>query len=329
MHEPFFKKSRQTWYVHHNGKQVRLAKDKAQAMIEWARLLSGQQPAPQPKPEPEHITLQGLVDLYLAWCKRYRKPASVDAYTRNLKRWTPHHGKLHARNIKPHHLSEIIEKEFAKCSATTHWMFAKVAMAMFNWAKTQGHLDENPIKGFERAKCGKRTHWIKQEDFDKLVGATDDHLLKELLIALWDTGARPHEIMRAEKAHLDRNDRCLRYRFGKGDAPRVIYLSARVFETACRLADQYPTGPLWRNTLGVAWTPNLVSARLRVLTERTDIKASCYTLRHSFATRGVLNGIDLITLQQLMGHKSLTMLSEIYAHIGGQSDHLHSALSRM
>ena len=40
-----------------------------------------------------------------------------------------------------------------------------------------------------------------------------------------------------------------------------------------------------------------------------------HTLRHTFATRGLENGIPPKVMQELLGHTSITMTMDIYSHV--------------
>ena len=51
-----------------------------------------------------------------------------------------------------------------------------------------------------------------------------------------------------------------------------------------------------------------------------------HDLRHTFASRLVMSGVDLLTVSRLMGHKT-TAMTQRYAHLA--PDHLHAAVKSM
>jgi integrase len=51
-----------------------------------------------------------------------------------------------------------------------------------------------------------------------------------------------------------------------------------------------------------------------------------YELRHAFGTYGIVRGVDIATLAELMGHRDTTMISRVYGHLADQTDHLAAAV---
>jgi integrase len=64
----------------------------------------------------------------------------------------------------------------------------------------------------------------------------------------------------------------------------------------------------------------------RKLGLRDDLCA--YEVRHAFGTYGILNGVDIATLAELMGHRDTTMVSRVYGHLAEQTDHLAAAVAK-
>ncbi|MDH5412801.1 MAG: tyrosine-type recombinase/integrase, partial [Flavobacteriaceae bacterium] len=73
---------------------------------------------------------------------------------------------------------------------------------------------------------------------------------------------------------------------------------------------------LFLNRRGKQLTRNMIFIIIKDLAEKAGIKKkiSPHTFRHSFATHLLENGADLRSIQQMLGHESITT-TEIYMHV--------------
>ncbi|NKD77379.1 tyrosine recombinase XerC [Haematospirillum sp. H1815] len=100
---------------------------------------------------------------------------------------------------------------------------------------------------------------------------------------------------------------------GKGKRQRVVPVLPMVREAILEYRStcpwpEYPNRPLFLGTRGKALNPGVVQRqvrRLRVLLN-LDENATPHALRHSFATHLLAGGGDLRTIQELLGHASLS-----------------------
>jgi integrase len=80
---------------------------------------------------------------------------------------------------------------------------------------------------------------------------------------------------------------------------------------------------------GTPWTRYSMACRMKRLRDQASILPGCkiYGLRHAFATRAILNAVDIKTLAELLGHAD-TRMTEHYLHLSGRTDHLTDAVNQ-
>lgn len=183
------------------------------------------------------------------------------------------------------------------------------------------------------AKVPKRLPQIlSREEVARLIGAANSLRGRTLLMTTYAAGLRVSEVCALQVADIESApDRmCLKVRQGKGSQDRYTLLSPRLLD--CLRAYWRVARPacwLFANPAGTA-PINLTTAQRIYCAARdaADIppEGGIHTLRHCFATHLLEAGVDLPTLQRLLGHGhiSTTMryLHLAHSHVTGATSPL-------
>jgi site-specific recombinase XerD len=145
-------------------------------------------------------------------------------------------------------------------------------------------------------------------------------------IILYDTGLRASELCGLDLCNVFLDQHLLRV-LGKGKIWREVPIGTRATKelwqwlklhrpqpATDRIRNVFLTDagkPLNKDTLGV------IIRRLGQAAGITGVRLSPHTLRHTFATNYLRNGGDVLSLQRIMGHKSVETLN-IYIHLSGR-----------
>ncbi|MBD3328255.1 tyrosine-type recombinase/integrase [Candidatus Peregrinibacteria bacterium] len=146
---------------------------------------------------------------------------------------------------------------------------------------------------------------------------------------LYSTGLRVSELTGLNRNQVDLNRREFMVR-GKGKKPRIVFLSDRAAEAIEKYlsARQDNFDPLFLNyrksrtgddiTLGEKRRLSTVMVQylVRQYAKKAGIikKVTPHVLRHSFATEMLINGADIRSVQEMLGHSSITT-TQIYTHL--------------
>ena len=153
---------------------------------------------------------------------------------------------------------------------------------------------------------------------------------KVIMEMLFSTGLRVSELCRLnrDQVNLERGEFGV---VGKGQRLRVVFLSDRakiwLEKYLARRTDSFK--PLFIRYAGnqepvvngekMRLTPRSVQRIIDkyVRKARLPVKATPHVLRHSFATDLLMNGADLRSVQELLGHKNVST-TQIYTHVTNQ-----------
>lgn len=330
--EPWWREAKQAWYVTLGGKQVRLAKDKAEAFKRWHTLLAGVAKHPQPECD---VTVSKLYAAYLEDHKNHVTPATHRTAVAFLKAFVEHFGKASSGRLQRVDVEKFLQRQSAWAASSKHEAGIRV-IALFNWAVRCGMLPKNPLAGLRKPRAVSRgtSALIDAATHEKLLQAAPPYL-QDVLRVLHDTGCRPGELCAVTAAAFDPGLCCwllashkTAHTTGK---PRVIWLTAAASDICRRLAAKHPTGPLFRTPRNLPWDACYLARNFRNLRKRLNLPdtLTLYGYRHTFATDALANGVPDAHVAELLGHCGTVMLHKHYSHLLPRNAALKAALAKV
>ena len=202
--------------------------------------------------------------------------------------------------------------------------------SFYKFCRRRGYIEGNPLATIRTPKQDKRLpKFLAAEQVETLLGTPDDNTLlgardRAMLEVMYSTGIRVSELVGLNPADVDFVGQCVRVR-GKGKKQRTTPIGPTALAAIRRYLDLRRADPraasfdaqaLFVNKHGQRLSTRSVRRKLdKYLAEAgLDPSISPHTLRHSFATHMLDNGADLRSVQELLGHQSLST-TQVYTHL--------------
>lgn len=193
-------------------------------------------------------------------------------------------------------------------------------------------MTADPLQKVNSPKLGRKLpSFLYLESVELLLSAPEDTLTgirdKALLEALYASGMRVGELEQLDCGDID-FENCQALVLGKGNKERMAPLGSYAIAALERYLHAVRpvfagrvTSPSHQDALFLSQKGTRLSSRgIRYLVKKYVQKASLqagvspHSLRHSFATHLLEKGADLRSVQELLGHASLST-TQIYTHI--------------
>lgn len=202
--------------------------------------------------------------------------------------------------------------------------------SFFEYLIFENYRKNNPTALLETPKIGRKLpDTLSIQEIDALLNQIDlSHPQGErnraMLETLYSCGLRVTELITLQISDLFFDEGFIRV-IGKGDKQRFVPINVEtqkfiiIYKNHIRCHITVQKGfedTLFLNRRGKQLTRNMIFMIIKDLAEKAGIqkKVSPHTFRHSFATHLLENGADLRSIQQMLGHESITT-TEIYMHL--------------
>ncbi|MCP4703441.1 MAG: site-specific integrase [candidate division Zixibacteria bacterium] len=205
---------------------------------------------------------------------------------------------------------------------------------IFNLAIKWDYLKENPTKGVKRLKVddSKPPRFLTKEECQKLLEASPPELYPVYFTFL-NTGMRKAELENLQWSDIDLKRERIRIRRKENWQPktgeRELPINDKLLQLLIDLRKQRNDSTDYVfDIINSGHSHNWLRLELIKIARKAGIKdlTKIHTLRHTFASHLVMNGVDLPTVKRLMGHTDI-QTTMIYAHLA--PEHLSDAVNKL
>jgi integrase len=196
---------------------------------------------------------------------------------------------------------------------------------MYTKAIDWGYIKLNPGKGVKRLKEPPgRLRYLNPEEVGGLLEACSDHI-RPIVVTALNTGMRKSEILNLRWPQVDLKNRKITVINAKNNESRVIPINQTLYQELLTLPEKVKREYVFSDRNGHPYgdIKNGFSSALK----KAGIEDfRFHDLRHTFGSHLVMQGVDLRTVQQVMGHKDIKMTMR-YSHLS--PEHVQEAMERL
>ena len=186
---------------------------------------------------------------------------------------------------------------------------------MFNKGIEWDMAESNPVKKVKLFKENNvRVRFLEREEIKKLLANCSEPLRSIVAVAL-NTGMRRGEIFNLRWRDLDLKRGIIHLEQTKSGERRQIPINSIVGQTLVKINKHVESPYVFCYGNGKPLMPSTIRKSFLNATKKSGImNFRFHDLRHTFASQLVMSGVDLNTVRELLGHKSLDMTLR-YSHL--------------
>tara|TARA_B100000768_G_scaffold180079_1_gene199166 strand:- start:104 stop:1003 length:900 start_codon:yes stop_codon:yes gene_type:complete len=259
---------------------------------------------------------------------------TIDSYNRDIKKLIMFLEKNNL-SISPTDLNEEIIQQFIyeiakKVNPTSQARIISGLRSFFDYLIFEKYRETNPTDLIESPKIGRKLpDTLTEEEINLLIASIDlskpqGERNRAILETMYSCGLRVSELISLKISDIFFDEGFIKV-VGKGNKERFVpihfkaqkYINSYIVSIRSHISIVKEFEDiLFLNRRGKGLSRQMIFILLKELAVIINLnkKISPHTFRHSFATHLLKNGADLRSIQQMLGHESITT-TEVYVHL--------------
>tara|TARA_Y100001949_G_scaffold170262_1_gene171219 strand:- start:447 stop:1346 length:900 start_codon:yes stop_codon:yes gene_type:complete len=251
-----------------------------------------------------------------------------------LKSFLNDKGKISPLNVSADHIKEFVYNISKEVKANSQSRIISGLKSFYDYLLFEKLIKINPVSNIESPKLRRKLpSTLSIEEINSMINNIDKTKKESerniaIIETLYGCGLRVSELINLKISDLYFEEDFVKVT-GKGNKQRLVPVSevnkqcinTYLINSRTKLnIDSKSSDIIFLNRNGYKLTRAMIFTIVKSLSKKAGIKKtiSPHSFRHSFATHLLENGADLKTIQQLLGHESITT-TEIYMHLDNKA----------
>lgn len=286
-----------------------------------------------PSPKNPQTTLKEFISDFIPYAKVTFSAKTVEIYAHTFERLLAFAGDKPLQSFTPRDGDAFRTHRIASLSPISVNIEIRTLRAAFATAMRWKLITENPWKSVAMVRIpDQQPLYMSKKDFSRFLATIREPWFKDLILVAVLTGLRRGELLNLQWNDVDFGNRLLHVQSSiffktKGGRRRAVPMNEMVFSVLWRRAQSNVDRGVFL-VKGRTIRGDLIVHKFKryVREAGLDPKLHFHSLRHTFATWLVQEGISIYEVQKLLGHSNITV-TQVYAHLASQE--LHRAVDKI
>ena len=249
--------------------------------------------------------------------RRY-SPSTVSTYLACLKNFFIYFNLQNTEDLSKEellvYLEHLVKKGYSKSAQNQHINAIKFYYEKFLEREKQYYYIDRPIKD------KKLPIVLSKEEVQLLFNQIQNLKHRTILVLIYSCGLRISELINLRIKDIDTKRMLIQIRNSKGNKDRQVQLTNQILSLIKKYYNNYlPENFLINGSSGGKYSTASIQKIIKRMALKAGIRKNItpHTLRHSFATHLLEDGIDIRYIQTILGHSNI-QTTQIYTHVSSK-----------